>query len=52
MDFHSVCSVSLLLRHTKLIITIPVRHIPAWVPYISFKPLAQIGRTLGQEDVG
>lgn len=26
-----------------------LRHIPAWVPYISFKPLAQSGRTLCQE---
>jgi hypothetical protein len=28
-----------------------LRHIPAWVPYISFKPLAQIGRSLGEEVV-
>jgi hypothetical protein len=33
----------------QLITTIPVRHIPAWVPYISYKPLAQIGHKLGQE---
>jgi hypothetical protein len=26
-----------------------LRHIPAWVPYISYKPLAQIGHKLGQE---
>ena len=36
-------------RHTKLIITIPVRHIPAWLPHISYKPLAQIGHNLGEE---
>ena len=29
--------------------TIPVRHIPAWLPQISYKPLAQIGRNLGEE---
>ena len=34
---------------TNVIITIPVRYIPAWVPYFSFEPLASIGRTLGQE---
>ncbi|KAF8258555.1 cytochrome P450 [Lactarius quietus] len=28
-----------------------LRHIPAWVPYISFKPFAQIGRKLGEEVV-
>jgi cytochrome P450 len=26
-----------------------MRYIPAWVPYISFKPLTHIGRTLGKE---
>jgi hypothetical protein len=35
--------------YNKSIVIISVRHIPAWVPYISFKPLAQSGRTLCQE---
>jgi len=26
-----------------------LRHIPAWVPYISYQPLAQIGRNLSRE---
>ena len=26
-----------------------VRHIPAWVPYLSFKPLAEVGRAITQE---
>jgi hypothetical protein len=26
-----------------------LRHIPAWVPYFSFKPLAEMGRALSQE---
>ncbi|KAI9431010.1 cytochrome P450 [Lactarius psammicola] len=28
-----------------------LRHIPAWLPYISYEPLAQIGRNLGLEMV-
>ena len=36
-------------QYIKLIFTIPVRHIPAWVPYLSYQPLAQSGRNLGQE---
>ncbi|KAF8266319.1 cytochrome P450 [Lactarius quietus] len=26
-----------------------LRHIPAWVPYFSYRPLAEIGRNLGRE---
>ena len=26
-----------------------VRHIPAWVPYFSFKPSAEVGRAITQE---
>ena len=37
------------MQHTQLIIVIPVRHIPAWLPHISYKPLAQFGRNLGEE---
>ena len=36
-------------QYIKLITTIPVRHIPAWVPYLSYQPLAHFGRNLGQE---
>src|SRR6266702_7940217 len=50
-NFLSVCSYLTSAQHTKLIITIPVRHIPAWLPYISYKPLAEFGRNLGQEMV-
>lgn len=51
MNFRSVCSRLTFARCTKyqLITTIPVRHIPAWVHYFSYKPLAQIGHKLGQE---
>ncbi|KAI9441767.1 cytochrome P450 [Lactarius indigo] len=28
-----------------------LRHIPAWLPYISYKPLAEFGRKMGQEVV-
>ena len=28
-------------HYIKLIITFPVRHIPAWVPYMSYQPIAQ-----------
>jgi len=27
---------------------ISVRHIPSWVPYLSYEPLAQIGRTVSE----
>jgi hypothetical protein len=40
---------SLLLPSLTNFVTISVRHVPAWVPYISFNPLEQIGRTLCQE---
>ena len=37
------------IHHIKLITTFPVRHIPAWVPYISYQPIAQLGRNLTRE---
>ena len=40
---------SLTSSNTKLNITILVRHIPAWVPYFSFRPVAEIGRAISQE---
>ena len=29
----------------------PVRHIPEWLPWLSYKPLARIGHNLGNEVV-
>ena len=37
--------VSLFAQLIKIMCTIPVRYILAWVPYISLEPLAHIGRT-------
>ena len=48
-NFRSVCCRLTFVHHTKLLAAIPVRHIPAWVPYMSYKPLAQIGYNLGRE---
>ena len=43
-----MCSLAF-AHHNKLITTYPVRHIPAWVPYLSYQPLAQFGRNLSRE---
>ena len=49
MDFHSVCGFISSRQHPTLTITILVRHIPSWVPYLSFKPVAKVGRTITRE---
>ena len=44
------CMRSLTFAHyIELITTSSVRHIPAWVPYLSYQPLAQFGRNLSRE---
>ena len=50
MIFHFVCTISYAL-HDKiwLMVTITVRHIPEWLPWLSYKPLARLGYNIGQE---
>jgi hypothetical protein len=48
MNFLSVCD-SDSVRHLRLTLNASVRHIPEWLPWFSYKPLARIGHNLGQE---
>ena len=41
--------VILLCGILDLTLNVSVRHIPEWLPWFSYKPLARIGHNLGQE---
>jgi hypothetical protein len=50
MIFRFVCAMSYFNAGRILFtITIIVRHIPEWLPWLSYKPLARLGYNLGQE---
>ena len=37
------------MRHLRIMVDASVRHIPEWLPWFSYKPLARIGHNMGQE---
>ena len=49
MTFLSVCDLSLRIFHIHLTTISLVWHIPEWLPWFSYKPLARYGRDLGLE---
>ena len=50
MNCLSVCDLAF-VRHLRLTLNASVRHIPEWLPWFSYKPLARIGHNLGQKVV-
>jgi hypothetical protein len=44
-----MCYFTFHVRIILLMITIIVRHIPEWLPWLSYKPLARLGHDLAQE---
>jgi hypothetical protein len=48
MSFLSVGSL-LVVQHNTLTTYSSVRHIPKWLPWLSYKPLASIGHGIGKK---
>lgn len=50
MIFLSVCCLHFVKMHHNKFTTYPsVRHIPEWLPWFSYKPLASVGTELGKQ---